>query len=86
MGFAQDQPVTVLASRVVSNLPTGRHNRAFADFDNAITGAEAARRRSVDELNMRPLITVVVDVIGNLAEKNTLGLQDAIGFTGKWAI
>lgn len=70
----------MLAPAVMGILPSGIHNRTFADFDNAIAGSETGLSSGVYKVNMCPLVAVMVDVIHNFAEQNTLVFKNSIRF------
>ena len=70
-GLAEHEPITVLASAVVCNLPLGVNDRPFAYLDDAVTGFEAYLPGSVYQIMMRPLITVMVDIVCDLGEKDS---------------
>jgi hypothetical protein len=80
VGLAEDQSVAVLAARMVGRLPLGINDRPFSNLDNAITGLEARSLSCLDQFDVRPLITVVMNVIGDLAEKDPFWLEDPVGF------
>jgi hypothetical protein len=61
----------VSAAGVVSRFPPRVNNWALADFHDAVTGAESHIGGCASDLYVRPLISVVVYVVGDLAEKNT---------------
>ena len=62
----------MLASTVVGRLPLRIDDRAFSDLDDAITRTEPNDRGSLDQINMSPLIAVIVDVVRDLAQENPL--------------
>ena len=64
--FTKDQPIAMLPPRVVGLFPSRVGNRAFSHFDDAIAGTESHLGRSLNEADMRPLIAVAVNVIGDL--------------------
>jgi hypothetical protein len=66
--FAEDQPKAVVAAGMVGLLPLGIDDRPLADLDNTIAGTKAHRGGRLDDFHVRPLVAVVVDVIGDLAE------------------
>ena len=70
----------MLAPAVMGILPSGINNRTSADLDNAIAGSETGLSSGVYKVNMRPLVAVMVDVIHNLAEQNTLVFKNSIRF------
>ena len=68
----------MLSSRVMCLFPSWIDDRAFSNFDNTIAGIKSYLTRCVDKFYVSPLITMMVDVIRNLAEQDTLSLQDSI--------
>ncbi len=73
----------MLASAVVSGLPLRIDDRSLADFNDAIAGAESNGRRGLHQFNVRPLILMVVNVVGDLAKQKAIYAQNAIGFLDK---
>ena len=65
-GFSKNEPVAMPTPAVVGYLPLGVDDGPLADFNNAIARHEARIFGCLDELDMRPLIAVVVNVIRNL--------------------
>src|SRR5437016_10395431 len=82
-GLAENEPVAMPTPAVVGHLPLGVDNGPLADFNNAIARHEARIFGSLDELDMRPLIALVVDVIRDLCEKKPLIPQHAMSFFDK---
>ena len=70
----------MLATGVMRDLPLRGHDRALSDLDYAITGREADLGCGFDQFNVRPLESVPMHVVGNLAEQNALGPENAIRF------
>ena len=62
----------MLPAGVVRVFPFGVDNRTFTDLDDAIAGAEAGLSRSFDEVHVRPIVPVMMNVVGDLAEQNPL--------------
>lgn len=54
-------------------------DRPFPELYNAIAGAKPHLRRSEHNFEVRPLVPMVVDVIGDLAKEDALGLQNTVG-------
>lgn len=78
--LSEYKPITMLASAMVRILPSGVNDRSLAHLDDAVTGTEAHRACRLDKLKVGPLVPVMVDVIGYLAQQYSFGFQDAIGF------
>jgi hypothetical protein len=72
--LAEDEPVAVLPPAVVGNLPLRIDNRAFADFNNAVTGPKSRRTRRLDKVHVCPLILMIVDVVGYFTQQNAFRL------------
>ena len=70
-----------MASAVVGLLPLRIDDRTSPNFDDAVAGPKARVNGSLDQLNVRPLVLVMVDIISNLAEQNPLVFQDAVSFS-----
>lgn len=62
----------MLSATVVRVFPFRVDNRTFAYLDNAIASAEAGLSRSFDEVHMCPIIPVMMNVVGDLTEQNSL--------------
>ena len=73
----------MLPSRVVCNLPPWVNNRPVPDFHDAIAGIESGRHSSLDHFDVSPLIPVVVNVVGNFAEKYALWPEDSMCLFGE---
>jgi len=73
----------MLAPGVMGGLPLRGHDRPLSDLDDAVTGREADLSGSFNQLDVGPLESVPVYVIGNFAEQDTLGPEDTIGFGNK---
>ena len=71
----------MLASTVVGPLPLRVDDRTSPNFDDAVARPKARVNGSFDQLKVRPLVLVMVDIISNLAEQNPLVLQDAVSFS-----
>jgi len=53
---------------MVSNLPPRVDYRAFPDFYYTVAGVESSFGGCLNEVNMRPLKLVIMDVVGNFAK------------------
>ena len=82
--FAKHQPVAMLASGVVRRLPLRVDDRPFANLHYTVTGHEPYFACSIDQFDVCPLVPVVVNVVGDLAEKNAFFLQYAMRATHEW--
>jgi hypothetical protein len=58
----------VPASAVMGYLPFRIDDGTLPNFDDAIAGHKSDRFRRFNEINVSPLVTVIVNVIGYLAE------------------
>ena len=70
LGFPKDEPVTMLTPAVVCRFPFRIDDRPLADLHDAIARGEANRTSRVDQFNVRPLISMVMNVIGDLGEQH----------------
>jgi hypothetical protein len=57
---------------MVGHLPAGVFYRPLSHLDYTIASLKANLPGRVDKLHMSPLIAVMVNIIGNLAEQNPL--------------
>lgn len=71
----------MLPSAVVGRFPLGVHDGSFADFHNAVTSRETRFTGSMDEFNVRPLVTVMMNIVRDLAEQYSFRLQYPIGLS-----
>src|ERR1043166_3070075 len=81
--LAEDQPVAVLPPRVMSLLPLRIDDRPFANLDDAITWAKTRFHCRTHQLDVGPLVAVVVNVVGDLAEEHALCSEHAVRFPDK---
>ena len=58
----------MLPAAVMGHFPSGVNNRGRAGLDNAIASAEPYGDPGLNQFNMRPLVLMVMYVIGDLAE------------------
>ena len=72
-----------MASSMVPRLPLWGNDRSFPHLDNTVTGGETYRHGRVDDLDVGPLEAVTVNVVGDLAKQNTLGLENSVGLSDK---
>ena len=61
----------MLSPAMVRSLPFWIDDRAAPDFDNTVTRSESYLSRSFDKVDVRPLILVMVNVVGKLAKQNS---------------
>ena len=71
----------MLPARVVRVLPFRIDNRTISDLDNTVARTKAGLSRRFDEVHMRPVVLVMMDVVGDLTEQNSFRLQDAMRLT-----
>jgi len=62
----------MLLSGVVRDLPPGVDYRAFPDFDDAVASVESGFGGRLNEVDVRPLKLVVMNIVGNFAKQNTI--------------
>src|SRR5271155_826475 len=79
--FPKYDPIAVLPPCMVSRLPLRVDDWAFAYFHDAVARHEARLACGTYQLDVGPLVTVMVHIIGDLAEQYALLPQYAIGFT-----
>lgn len=65
---------------MMRNLPFRVNYRAFPNFDDAVTCREPSSAASMNQIDMSPLIAMVVNVIGNLAQQDAFIHQNAMSF------
>ena len=71
----------MLTPRVVGSFPFGINYRPLSHFNDAVARAEADASRCVDQINMGPLIAMIVNIVTDLAEENPLWFQNAVGLS-----
>ena len=71
----------MLPSCVMSGLPFRVDDWAFADLHDAVARHEAHFARGTNQFDVRPLVHVVMHIIGDLAEQDTFFLQYAMSLT-----
>lgn len=81
--FPEDQPVTVLAPTVVGGLPFGVDNGALSNLYDAVARQELGFPRGANQLDVGPLIAVMVHVVGNLAKEHSLWFQHPVSLPQK---
>ena len=64
--------------RMVGRLPLRIDNRSLTNFDDAVARGETDAPRRCHHVNVSPLQSVVVDVVGYLAKQNTFRLKDPV--------
>ena len=74
MRFSKNDPVAMLSPRVMRDFPVRIDDRALPHLDNAIAGRKSSFLTSMDQFDMCPLITMIVDIIGDLAEQDSFVL------------
>ena len=81
--LTKHQPETVLPSGVVGSLPLGVNNWPFSYLDYAVARHEAGLARGIYEVDVRPLITMMMYVVRYLAKQDTFRFEYAISFLYK---
>jgi hypothetical protein len=81
--LAKHQPVAMLTSGMVRRLPSRVDDGPFANFYYAVAGREPSLACSIYQFDVRPLVTVMMDVVCDLAEQNALFPHHSIGFTSE---
>ncbi|MCH8987179.1 MAG: hypothetical protein IIA92_00025 [Chloroflexi bacterium] len=72
MGFPKHEPIAMLLSGVVRDLPPSVDDWTFPDFDNAVARVKTGFGRRLNEVDVRPLKLVVMNIVGNFAKQNTI--------------
>lgn len=83
-GFSEYQPIAVLSSAVVRILPLRVNDWPFADLNDAVTGSQPHLAGSVDEVYVCPLIPMVMNIVGKLAEQDAFGFENSVSLFRKW--
>lgn len=73
----------MLPSAVMGPFPLGIDYGTFSNLDNAIAGRQPRLPRRIDEFNVRPLVAMMMDVVGDFTEQDAFLCEDAIGFAGE---
>ena len=60
----------MLAPGVVGFFPAGVDDRSFSDFNDAVARLKADLGGRQNYFHMGPLVAVMMDIVGNLAQKN----------------
>ena len=76
----------MLAAGVVRGFPLRGHDRPLSDLHDAVTGGEADLGRRFNQLNVRPLEAMPMNIVGNLAEQDAFGFEDTISFSNKFRV
>ena len=71
---------------MIGGSPSRINDRTLADLDNAVTGTEPNSGRGLDKIDVRPLILMVVDIIGDLTKQDALGTKHPECFSRKGRI
>jgi hypothetical protein len=66
--FSEDNPVAVLPSSMVSRLPFWVDDWAFTDLHDAVARHKVRLTRSRYQLDVSPLVTVMMHIVGDLTE------------------
>ena len=60
----------MLSPGMVGFFPPGVNDRPLSDFNDAVARLKADGDSCQNYLHMGPLITVIMNIVGNLAEEN----------------
>src|ERR1044071_2154889 len=83
--FSENDPIRMLAAGMMSSPPLWVYNWSLAYLNDAITGGKSDILSCTNQIYVRPLITMVMYIICNLTQKNTIvnecapGLNHEIG-------
>jgi hypothetical protein len=86
MGFPENQPIAMMASSMMRDLPFWVDDRAKAGFDDTVTSGESSGRCGLDHGDMRPLESVPMNVVGDLAKQNSFRLKNSMRFRREWRV
>jgi hypothetical protein len=64
----------MLPASVVRDLPFRVDNRTAPDLDDAVARTEARLSGGFDKIHMRPIVAVMMNVVGDLAEQDAFRL------------
>ena len=78
LGLSKDQPIAMLASRMMCRLPSWVDYWPFANLHDAVASRETDRNSGIDKLDVRPLIAVMVNVVGSVAEQDAFRIKHTI--------
>lgn len=67
----------------MSNFPLRVNDRSLANLDDAVAGLESNVSRRLHQFDVSPLVAMVVNVISDLREEDTLWPQNAICLSDK---
>ena len=73
----------MLPPTVMSDLPSRVYDRPLANLDNAVASSEPNLLSGLNKLYVRPLVPVIMNVVGNLGEEDPLISQDPKSFANK---
>ena len=65
---------------MVGDLPPGIDDWSLSYLDYAIASAKSCFSSRFDEVNVSPLKSVIVNIVCDLAQQNSVVSQDPIGF------
>ena len=66
--FAKHNPVAVLSSGVVRHFPFRVDDWTLANLDDAIARGKTDLLAGLNQFDMRPLVAMIVDVVGDFSE------------------
>jgi hypothetical protein len=66
--------------------PLGVHNGSFPNLDYTVASAKSSLHCGLCQLNVGPLIPVVVDIVRDLAEEYAIVTQDAQSFLNEGGV
>jgi hypothetical protein len=68
---------------MMGNFPFGVDNRALTSLDDAVARTETRGNGGLKEFDMCPLKPMILHVVGDLAQEQTIRLQHTISLAGK---
>lgn len=76
----------MMFSGVVGDLPPGIDDRSFSHLDYAVASTEPCRGGCLYQVDVSPLQSMVVNIVGDLAEQHRFLFQYPVGFPQEWRI
>ena len=76
----------MMFSSVVGDLPSSIDDRTLSHLDYAVASTESSRSGCLHQVDMSPLQSMVVNIVGDLAEQDRFLFQYPVGFPQEWRI
>src|SRR5690242_9679222 len=83
--LSKHDPIAMLTAAMVGKLPARIDDRSLPHFNNTIAGNESNLLGRLNKFHVRPLISVVMNIVHYFAEQGTFGPQHApsLGHKGR---